>query len=624
MNVCALDVVARTPDFESLAMPLELRGWEWDLLHAFDGQKTLGASARELGIDNESAVNFVHEAIHRGLVGVATMSLEAYRMRSPHDVIVSPPQKPILPSAPVATPVLETSEPPKSGAISFSVNAFDWNEPETSFEEPVDDEPPAKPGKTVTARVGGVHYDDRFGVEHPDGPFSASHDAVAHPADVARDETPVTPEEPAGTIAAAAAAVAGATAAAFGAVVGAVTPAEKPVASEAHGADTSVADVPLAQVHAPIVESHESVTAEPQAFAGEDESHSHALVVEDPAPLAVEPPPASIEPAAASVVHDPFAPAHVDDPFAMRTEALEDPFAPAAPVAQEAAPVHASVVEDPFAAPAHDRPFAASAMLDAHEPVEDPFAATSEPEPFAGFPSTSAAHGVEPFPEPAHEAAYEPQTFAASHGVEHEAAQPTASSSSTPIAMSFGDEPAFERVDDEPAGRYAEASSNGHAVVEEPADESSQGSISFSFSGGDTFESHAPNDDAVSEQVSYATPSAPPAPAPAASVPAAAAKPTYENDMPSVARAIPAVAAVEPTTIEHLEDEKLKPAGDTQSTFFEREAIDTDAARDFDEKAKSWKESLSWREQQELNDAMETGKEKQGAITSFLRMLGVR
>ena len=709
MNVCALDVVARTPDFESLASSLELRGWEWDLLHAADGTSDLGTIARQLGIDNDSAISFVHEAIHRGLLGVATMSLTAYRMRAPQAALASPPQKPVLGTTAVAAPALEAPvpEPQKPGAISFSVNSFDWNDPAETFEESEDEAAPAAsavPGKTVTAHVGGVHYDERFGVEHPDGPFASAREAavepavpepiavepvavepvaaaaaepiavepvavepvetIAHDADVrdsAVHDEPAHPSVPKTGIAAVAATVAGVSAAAFGSVIDAVTPKDKP----AEEAAVPAAEPPLSKIafaDEPVAETAADVPVE-EPFAQtriEEVPHldTHAAEafaapaepVEDPfapQPVTIDEPFAAAAPhdepfaeAAASdasfaPVDDPFAPktsayetfekppvfaeapvaemSHVDDPFAAKPVAVEDPFA-AKPPEHEPFAASSHAVEDPFAPKAaapEDEPFAAAATHDV-----DPFApVTHHDEPFA-----SATHDdEEPFVSAAHEE-HEPLVAPAYHAEPiaeaslHDEAPAAETASSAPIAMSIGEFDTFEPIErhDEPV------SSNGRAAAhEEPGEDSAPGSISFSF-GDDSFDTHETHEAHDAPEDTHAEAYEP------YQAPVASAKPLFEEP------AAPVAAAPEPvfpqaTTIEHHEDEKpAKTLGETQSTYFEREAIDTDAARDMDQKAKTWKESLSWREQQELNEAMETGKEKSGVIGSLLRALGVR
>jgi hypothetical protein len=475
MNVCPLDVLARTPDFESLASTLELRGWEWDFLHVVDGEATLGDVVRHLGIDIDSALGFVHEATHRGLLVVTTMSLQAYRLRGPRQTAIASSPRLYLnaaanaaPEAPAADPIVVApaniaapelaaaapapappAPPATPGKISFSSDAFDWTEPDI---EELHDEPEpavaavAEPVVAVAEHVaadeavaapadhGAVHWDDRFGVEHPDGPF-----ATVHP------ET------------------------------------------------EDAVDDPFA--HAFVVDD---------SFAA---VHPEAETVHAPEPVLV-----------AEHEHEPIASASFAD---LMHDHDDDAITPFAPIAEHViAPEHA--VSDPFAPQA-----------------------IPEPEPFVATPP--ATNG-----KSAHE-----QTLLA------------------PFAIDS-----------------AEPHSNGEPVVEPPPRDTTPASISFSFSSDDPLDVVEPSE-----------------PRPAPQIPQPVFVPSdivyHDERTPEAPKETAATAA-------------------TQSTFYEREAIDTDASRELDAKTKNWKESLSWREQQELNEAAESGKAKAGVIGSLLRALGVR
>ena len=145
---------------------------------------------------------------------------------------------------------------------------------------------------------------------------------------------------------------------------------------------------------------------------------------------------------------------------------------------------------------------------------------------------------------------------------------------------------------------------------EAPAHDDTPGSISFSFSADDPAGAHETYD-VPSDRESPEVWTPPVAPI------AHVAEPATPVPEPIKAQAMPDVV------------EKAEPAADprvgqTQSLYFEREAIDTDAGRELEAKVKNWKESLSWREQQELNEASASGTEKAGVIGSLLRALGVR
>jgi hypothetical protein len=489
VNVCALDVVSRTPDFESIAATLELRGWEWDLLHDVDGTTPLGEVARRRGIDLDAAIGLVHEATHRGLLAVGTMSLAAYRQLTPMQPafapaprtlslgtsavatpLVTPPAPAVSPAAAFAPASPPAPAPASTGAISFSSDSFDWDAPEPGFDEPeaqdalaasasvvheehaafAHDEPATiahdEPDEIVQREpVGVVHYDDRFGIEHEDGPFAAP----------------------------------------------STGPVDDPFAVPASAFD-------------------EPVTAEP----------APAQTVE--------------------AEHAPFGYAHDDDPFAVAHHEFDAGTAPAA--FPDARPQESQAVEDPFAAA--PRAFYSFAAPETAAPP------TSNGKS-ASFGTPSSSH----------------------NGVAHVATE----------------------TEPEPAPV--------HAGIETPsgADESVPGSISFSFAPGDPIDAHEAPPEAP---VSRATVSA--------QAPTSAAAPEE------------AIADAEggPATVPHDQPDPVPSI--TQSTFYEREAVDTDAGRELQEKAKTWKESLSWREQQQLHEAMETGKEKPGVIGSILRALGVR
>jgi hypothetical protein len=79
MNVVGLDVVAQNDNFDSVADHVELRPWQWELLHAFDGRTELRAVAAHCGIELADALAAVEEAQAAGLVHVVTLSLAGYR-----------------------------------------------------------------------------------------------------------------------------------------------------------------------------------------------------------------------------------------------------------------------------------------------------------------------------------------------------------------------------------------------------------------------------------------------------------------------------------------------------------------------------------------------------------------
>ncbi len=475
MNVCALDVVSRTPDFESIAATLELRGWEWDLLHDVDGVTPLGEVARRRGIDLDAAIGLVHEAAHRGLLTIGTMSLAAYRQLAPMQpafaaaprtlslgtsAAAAPRVEPAVVAAPIAAPPPIPPPPApaaSTGAISFSSDAFDWDAPEPVFDEP-------------------------------------------------EAETP----------------------AAF--------------------------DAPVASV------------------AAHDDHVAAAPVDEEPSPLVFEEPAASAHEEPVGVVHydDRFGIEHENGPFASPTVGhVDDPFAAAAAsLPPEPEPEHAPTPEPaPFGYVHDDDPFAvASHELDHHAPaVDDPFAPS--PRAYYAFTAPEAATAPSTNGKPA-SAGVAPSHNGTAH-VEHE--PPTHPEPTQP-------EPVFAAVEKP-------------AVIDEPA----PGSISFSFAPGDPIDAHEAPLESSAPRV--ATPASAPAPEPIAH-------------------------AEGPAPVPHDQPDPLPST--TQSTFYEREAVENDAGRELQEKAKTWKESLSWREQQQLHEAMETGKEKSGVIGSILRALGVR
>jgi hypothetical protein len=169
MNVCALDVVARSPDFETVAATMEMRGWEWDFLHGIDGETSVGNIARHNGIDLDSAVDFVHEALRCGLVVLPTMTLQAYRSAPSAASLRSSSPTLSLGTGATAEAYDFATPAAAAGAISFSSDAFDWDAPEPALDETEESAEPA-----MVEAAGSVHYDDRFGVEHPDGPFAAT------------------------------------------------------------------------------------------------------------------------------------------------------------------------------------------------------------------------------------------------------------------------------------------------------------------------------------------------------------------------------------------------------------------------------------------------------------------
>ena len=156
-----------------------------------------------------------------------------------------------------------------------------------------------------------------------------------------------------------------------------------------------------------------------------------------------------------------------------------------------------------------------------------------------------------------------------------------------------------------------------HVEHEAPPHDDTPGSISFSFSADDPADVHE-SFDASSDHRSpdVWTPAPTHVAETAAPSPAFAQAPAAPVPEPVSAKADEPVAKAAPAADAHV--------ANTQSLFFEREAIDTDAGRDLDAKVKNWKESLSWREQQALDEARARGTEKPGMIGSLLRALGVR
>jgi hypothetical protein len=79
MNVSAVDVIARSNDFEEAATRFELRPWQWNFLHALDGRAELRDVAAKCGLDLDVATSFVEESEPAGLVRIVSMSLGDYR-----------------------------------------------------------------------------------------------------------------------------------------------------------------------------------------------------------------------------------------------------------------------------------------------------------------------------------------------------------------------------------------------------------------------------------------------------------------------------------------------------------------------------------------------------------------
>jgi hypothetical protein len=506
MNVCALDVVARSPDFETVAATMEMRGWEWDFLHGIDGETSVGNIARHNGIDLDSAVDFVHEALRCGLVVLPTMTLQAYRSAPSAASLRSSSPTLSLGTGATAEAYDFATPAAAAGAISFSSDAFDWDAPEPALDETEESAEPA-----MVEAAGSVHYDDRFGVEHPDGPFAATQPDDALSA-------------------------------------------------------TRFDDAFSIQSH------HED---EPPAIAAQHE-----------------------------------------EPFADVAPALVDPFATTAPAAEPVATAASQPVDDPFAVAPQDDPFAVA-------PQEDPFAAAvpHAPEPFPSAPSENGKAYTNGVSVNGHNPVRFDELFAAAPPPAAEqpvaeqpvAEQPIAAQPApAPIAFdvaSFSDAPApFADAPVEPHAQTHEppsvvtqpaaAQPPTEALPEEAAEESAPGSISFSFSA----------DEPAGDHETYDAPGVREAP---------------EVWTPPVSTAV-APPAQPAAKAEPVADGASKP---TQSLFYEREAAaDTGAGRELEEKVKNWKDSLSWREQQELSEAeaLGRGSDKSGVIGNLLRALGVR
>jgi hypothetical protein len=525
MNVCALDVVARSADFETVAATMEMRAWEWNFLHDIDGETALGEIARQRGVDLDSAIGLVTDAMKRGLVVIPTVTLEAYRSHAaPQTSLRGTSPAVALGSAALAdAPFDFATQPPSTGAISFSSDAFDWNAPEPAFEE--SDEPTEV--ASAPEKLGSVHYDDRFGVEHPGGPFAA---AETH---------------------------------------------DSPFSIESHHEDEPLAAVPPAPAPEPVafhVEPFAEVAPHPESAPHpEFASHSEVAPLPEAAPFGEVEPFADVAP---SLLVPPQAPAHPADPFAV-TAHPSDPFAPDAP--------HA--VDDPFAvAPSENgKAFTNGASLNGHTPVRFDELFTDAPPVAPTHDEVAPAAAPDPAPTTLH---FDAASF--------------------DDALFTAPQPPHESAPVEPPAPVAQAV---HDVQIEPETQTEPGSISFSFSADDpagtheTFEAHG-----VRESPEVWTPPAQPI---AAAVPEPPIAPIPEP----VAKTEP-VAKSEPAAVD--------PMKNTQSLYYEREAIDTDAGREHEEKVKNWKDSLSWREQQQLSEALGAGDEKPGVIGSLLRALGVR
>ncbi len=497
MNVCSLDVVTRAADFETVASTLELRGWEWAFLHDVDGEATLGDIARRCGIDIDSAIGFIHDAMHRGLVTIPTMTLDAYRVRVPMQPALRG-SNPVLSLGTSAVAPAEhafTEPAPASGAISFSSDAFDWNATEPSFEEPED-------AADLAVAHDGVHYDERFGVEHAGGPFATTHQ---------HDEEPASVDSP--------------------------SPDEhvEPLAMPAHIEDAPF--VPLAHDDDPfaITSHHDEIAHTPDPFA------------------------------TSAQAEDPFAVAPSENGHAFGNGTslnghtpvrFDDLFTDAAPL-------------DAAAAAAHD------------EPVIENYAHSN------GLSSNGHAN-------------VDHTAGVAEHATEHVTEHVAEHSEGAAQG-------AAETVDAPVQAHAVGAHSSDIEPEDVPHHDDAPGSISFSFSPDDPPIVGEPEESpSVRESPEVWTP-------PAAHV----AQSVAPSPEPVVAQTQPAPAA------------NAKPAADprlgmTQSLYYERESGDSDAGRDLEAKVKNWKDSLSWREQQELKEARANGAEKNGVIDSLLRALGVR
>jgi len=526
MNVCALDVVARSADFETVAATMEMRAWEWNFLHDIDGETALGEIARQRGVDLDSAIGLINDAMQRGLVVIPTVTLQAYRSHTaPQTSLRGTSPAVALGSSALADAPFDFAVAPSTGKISFSSDAFDWNAPEPAFEEAED----APEVASAPEKIGSVHYDDRFGVEHPGGPFAATetHDepfsVVSHHDAAAAHAAPVTHDE------------------------------EEPVADVAPFADVAPALVDRLPSYAPL--------------------------------------------------DDPFAPAaHVDDPFAEAAH-VDDPFAEVAP--------HG--VDDPFAAAPSENGKALTNGLsrNGHNPVrfDDIFAETTPSAPPHDEPAASFPPDPTPTPAPAPSTIHFDAASFDDVPFESLAETPAPAPAPTPVPAHVEPPATVLHAVQQPVHETAhDTARDAHDAIEaEPQAET--GSISFSFSADEpagsleTFE-----DSGVHESPEVWTPPTREQ-LQAAAAPAASTAPAPAVEPASAAAAEPAAAPRAP--------------GTTQSLYYEREAIDTDAGRELDEKVKNWKDSLSWREQQQINEALGTG-EKPGVIGSLLRALGVR
>ena len=123
------DSLERAVDFDDRANDMQLRPWQWEFLLAADGRTPLRDLAQLCGIDFETAAELARETEALGLVGIVTLSLDAYRASAAALVrpVVSTASTTLFEAAP-----LPLAAPRKPVSLSFdSFSTFDtWDAPE--------------------------------------------------------------------------------------------------------------------------------------------------------------------------------------------------------------------------------------------------------------------------------------------------------------------------------------------------------------------------------------------------------------------------------------------------------------------------------------------------------------
>lgn len=209
------DTIERTVDFDARANDMALRPWQWEFLLAADGRTRLADLAHLCGIDFETAADLTRETEALGLVGIVTLSLDAYRASVAALVrpvaAVAPPTALFDESSAVALSYDAPSEAPLPLAaprkpVSVSFDSFStmledgWDTPDPvvdaphhepfAFAEPAPREPFAHNGSVVFPDDIFSHED--FPIErtaHDSFPHETPHDAL--PGDDALAESPL-------------------------------------------------------------------------------------------------------------------------------------------------------------------------------------------------------------------------------------------------------------------------------------------------------------------------------------------------------------------------------------------------------------------------------------------------